>query len=137
MCTWVWMFSHQPTGGPKITCWQRADSKVCIHLPTESSQPHFPYFDAVPFWTFFFLARTFIALPFLRIHYIKVFHKAHTQYSWYILPNLMRDGLGRLLMRSQKAYRKYNSAIWCKIIPCSHGSTRILVNIKTEVHLQM
>lgn len=40
---------------------------------------------------------------------------------------------GKAPMRSQMAHRKYDLAVWSKIIHCCHGSIRILVDIKTEV----
>lgn len=36
-------------------------------------------------------------------------------------------------MRSHMAHRKCDMAVWSEIIHCSHGSIRILVDIKTEV----
>lgn len=99
----------------------------------------FPIFCCELLYGHFFFPRKMIdSSSFSKTSLSKlVFHKAHLQYSWYNLPDWTRCGLEGLLLGPRG---HIENMIWqtgkiCqfgKIIHCTHGSIRILVDTKIE-----
>lgn len=101
MCTWVWASLCMSRVSPKMT-WATGHQEVGLNTwVTYYCYDHSLISRVlmwIPFWTFSPPSKKINSSSFSKNLLSKlVFHKAHVQYSWYILPYLRRYDLGGLL----------------------------------------